>query len=558
MTVILTPTQLTAYRRRGWKVFQPGFDITYKSQWSTPWFFIREFFQNALDEHDSVGISGQLPKLENGRSGVVIEDQGRGLGAESLLLREVKGEGDLRGRFGEGLKFACIAAVRLGYTPVIESPSVLIEAHISPVTMGKVEANLLTFIYKESERTRTGTMVTIEGYRGELYRDRFTQFIGEPITSRERKVGRFMRQSSVYLNPKGRLYVGDIFIRQFTHPTDYSYNLWEIPLNPDRISEIDPTDVHEGMSYAWSHLDTVALAVRLLKAMTTEDSEESRISWSWPVDREMMVKAWEQVFGRAVLWTSERDSKLAEGYGYKTVGQGWTSNTRYMLRSYVPIDSAVVDVRVKELSGPRVIAETNLTDTQQRNLNVIRFLTDNCPRCVWEGGKPKIKAATIAGDPRLGMIVQGLCSYDDATLYLSASTLNTEEGTLATFYHEMGHWVGGVDAVDASTAHTKAVQDVAGHISLLILQKTADIKRILGVVERVEKMERPRGTPVGVGVPSPAELLHKLDPIFEEAKKQLAGADYQEFVTLANHPPDYLRPEGMVLYLRNWVKKKVG
>jgi hypothetical protein len=162
----------------------------------------------------------------------------------------------------------------------------------------------------------------------------------------------------------------------------------------------------------------------------------------------------------------------------------------------VPTDTKIVDERVKELGGPKVISD--LTDTQRRHLQLVRFLTDNCRVCVWEGKKPKIMAATIAGDPRLGTIVTGLCSYDDATLYLSPSALNTEEGTIATFYHEMGHWVGGQDAVDGSIPHTKAVQDVAGHISLLILQKTADIKRILSV-EKVEGVELVVRTPIGVG-----------------------------------------------------------
>jgi hypothetical protein len=70
---VLSLEQLEAYRHQGWKVFQPGFDISYKSQWNTPWFFIREFFQNALDEHDEAGVTAR-PRLADSSTGVVIED----------------------------------------------------------------------------------------------------------------------------------------------------------------------------------------------------------------------------------------------------------------------------------------------------------------------------------------------------------------------------------------------------------------------------------------------------------------------------------------------------
>ena len=89
---ILSEEQLETYRRQGWKVFQPGFDISYKSQWNTPWFIIREFFQNALDEHDEARITAR-PRLEDSSRGVIIEDQGRGLGAEEFASARDKGWG---------------------------------------------------------------------------------------------------------------------------------------------------------------------------------------------------------------------------------------------------------------------------------------------------------------------------------------------------------------------------------------------------------------------------------------------------------------------------------
>lgn len=480
---ILTPAQLTAYKRKGWKVFQPGFDISYKSHWNTPWFVIREFFQNALDEHDQAGVSTK-PSLSMTAKGVVIEDSGRGMGAESLLLRETKGEGDLRGRFGEGLKFACITAVRLGYAPIIESSSVVIQAHASPVTMGRVEATLLTFLYKEQEHARTGTRVTIEGYGGELYRDRFTTFLGKPIFEVEETKGRFPRHHAIYTEPKGRLYAGDIYIRDI-EKSDYSYNLWELNLNPDRISEVSALELQKSVAKLWASVDSKELATRILKTMTESDSFESRAGWDWftlsPGLKRYWLAAWTEVFGsRAVLSTDETLSKLAEGYGYKAVGKRLGYKVGSFLRKIVPTDEAITLTRIKELMRPKILPDSSLSKDAQVNLRLVRFLSNACEKCLYEGKKPNILAASIAPDPRTGDKILGLCNAK-GYIYLTAEILETEESALSTFYHEMGHWVGGTEAVDGSIAHTKAVQNVASAMSLVIQRQYGEIADILGL-----------------------------------------------------------------------------
>jgi hypothetical protein len=358
---------------------------------------------------------------------------------------------------------------------VIESANVTIEAFVSPLSVGKAEANLLTFLYKERRGSRTGTRVTIEGYHGYLYTEMFTTFLGRPIAWRDRQIGRFTRREAVYDHPVGHLYVGDIYIKKFDQPTAYSYNLWGIDLNPDRVSEISRRDVLEGMSRPWSTINTNSLAARLIQAITTTGSEESDIYWSSPyVPYEGVIfEAWNGLFGeRAVLYTSELQSKLVEGYGYRSLGKGWTHECRNMLAWSAPKDYQIVDIRVQELTAPTIVPPGRLTDNQRRNLEVIRFLTNICPGCSWQGQKPVIVAATIPADPRTRTSVLGLCSPDEGKIYLAVETLSTEEETIAAYYHEMGHWTGGEVAMDGSTSHTKAVQNIAARISLLMRQRT--------------------------------------------------------------------------------------
>lgn len=497
---ILTPAQLVAYKRKGWRIFQPGFDMSYKSHWDTPWFIIREFFQNALDEHDQAGIKA-VPSLSLGLKGVVIGDRGRGLGAESLLLREAKGEGDLRGRFGEGLKFACIAAVRLGYTPLIESANVVIEAHASPLTMGKVEATLLTFLYKEQASPRVGTTVTIQGYRGDLFKDRFTTFLDKPLTTVSNIIGRFSRQDAVYDNPKGRLYVGDIYIRDL-EKAEFSYNLWGLELNPDRVSEISNSELLKRVACLWALVvDNKTLALKALSTMTTEETFESNAGWDWWCASKLQPwqEAWVALFGsRAVLSTDKTLSKIVEGFGYKSVGEGWNYKVRTFLKAAaIPTDSSIAGARMKELTAPKVIPDNALRQSQATNLKLLRFLSTACEKCARGGKKPFIYPATIPRDPRTGDSILGLCSPDEDAIYLSTEILETEEDALSVFYHEMGHWTGGRSALDGSIAHTRAVQEVAATISLIIQARYAEIAEMLGAPVPVTAV------PVSRAVPSP-------------------------------------------------------
>jgi len=68
---VLTPAQLAGRKRAGWEILPTTYDMTYKSQWDSSWFFIREFYQNALDEHDEAGVTS-IPSLGLTAKGVVI------------------------------------------------------------------------------------------------------------------------------------------------------------------------------------------------------------------------------------------------------------------------------------------------------------------------------------------------------------------------------------------------------------------------------------------------------------------------------------------------------
>ena len=473
----LTEARIADFKAKGWTVLGTTFALGYKSQWDTPWFIIREFYQNALDEHDVAHVS-TIPFLGITSEGLVIQDQGRGLGAESLLMSEVKQTLDLRGRFGEGMKFACIAAVRMGYTPIIETPKVSIQVYSTEVVMGGKSNELLTFVYKENVRPLVGTKIVIPGYHDSLYKDRFTQFLPEPIFKTQFQLGRFNRTWAIYKSMigEGRLYVGDIFIRTLTDSM-YMYNVWGLDLNPDRISEVDNWSLRSKVGTLWAYVDTSSLAGLALTALTAEETFEGDLNFPEIKNPSLWKNAWALKYGgSSVLYTSEYSRKMAESFGYKVIGQNFPYNTRHMLKNLLTTDEQVTAKREKELSVPKIIADKDLPAESQVNLAVVRFLSEKAQGNIVT--KPKIVAAAIPPDPRTGTRILGLCE-NVTYIYLDQSILSNLESTIGTFCHEMGHWME-PHPLDGTMEHTSNVQDYSAQIFLAHEKYFADIMRIQG------------------------------------------------------------------------------
>lgn len=492
----LSREDIASYRKEGWKVIQTLIGMSYKATvWNNSWFFVREFYQNALDEHDEAGVA-MPPVIEMQAEGMVIRDQGRGIGAESLLLAETKASaGDLRGQFGEGLKFACVTAVRMGYTPVFESEHGTIEAHQSVYSLGRKSEKVLTFLYKASSRSPSGTKVTVKGYHGDLYLDRFTTYLGKPlartVVQPGKETGRFAREWAVYNQPPGRLYVGDIYIRDI--PSKFSYNMWKIKLNPDRISTVDRESTLSGMARAWSSITDLDLMLRLVAQVVDDNTEENEINWWYYRPSDTIVqRAWQSLFGNAVLYTSAYAEEQAKGYRYKVVGADWGSRARDLFkRSGIATDAQVTEA-VKAKLKPTIVAVKTLPLESQRIVSALQFLAKQSRQVSPEGVPIKdvpIYVATIPAELGEGGEVAGL--YKDDTVYLVPGVLYDFATALGHFYHEEGHHLGGENARDGTTAHTKAVQQIAGEVSVIIENQVGEIRRILGV-------------PAGADAPPPA------------------------------------------------------
>ena len=102
------------WKPKGWNLLPIGPTATYRKEWDI-WEAIRDIVQNALDESESY-TSGY------DEDSFWVEDQGRGIGIQNFLLGPPKLKEEwARGKFGEGMKLAGLALLRLGYAVRVET-----------------------------------------------------------------------------------------------------------------------------------------------------------------------------------------------------------------------------------------------------------------------------------------------------------------------------------------------------------------------------------------------------------------------------------------------------
>jgi len=465
---IITEDELRAlpfeYKTFG-TLYTPG----YRTNWGR-WHLVRDLFQNSLDEHDELGITA-IPVLDLTPEGLVIKDYGRGLGVEGLLFKERKVAGDLRGTFGEGLKIACNTALRLGYDVQIESPMRSIEAVYVRREVNGEELELY-FIAKPQRPGVIGTTILVKGYDGPLFCDRFTQFISPPLHTRPLTVGRFSRLDAIYTEPANRLYIRDIYVRDLSKdsPSSFSYNLWDVEVDPDRETVKSSTQLDYAISELWATVTGLNLICRFLEDAKNSERYEYHLSTSW-LAREQVKEhapqwedAWIDLYGRrAVLFTEEGWAKVAETYGYETIRYSW--DIKAFLSGVVPTDESVSRERVGELEKAKPIGRHELSAEQLRHLETLEWLHSQ----TMLPNLPPLIPANIPPDPRTGVEARGLYETEENIIYIEVRELNRLGNTLEVYFHEMGHFIS-MGAMDGTKEHMDGVQRISAIVAEIIVK----------------------------------------------------------------------------------------
>lgn len=465
--LVVTERDLDKFHEKGYRVLYTPYDLSYKSKWDDIWYVFREFWQNAADEEDLIE-SSRLPKIRYVNAGVTIEDRGRGVGAEALLLREVKASNpDLRGEFGEGLKWACICALRLGYDLCISSPKAEIIPRIFPTTFGSTEVRQVVFLWRNKDRVGKGTKVRIYGYQDELFTDRFF-----PNLCKDQSF-EHLRDCVVH-SPmmQNRLYVKDIYVRNLGSDSEdkksrFVYNLWGVELDPDRVQVTSDWDLRYEVGRIWTLCDDVSMAKEFLLAVTEQEWESGVIIGSHlSMNSEVWTEAWQEAFGpNAVIHTEHTLSNHAVDIGRKPIEHIPATVRMALSEAGVPSDRKVIEERNTRVRENRVVIPDSALDTMRmNNLRVLRWVAsgigDYCSDLPINWKEIKIVAAYI---PEVaGRSFLGVASGD--TVYMSVGSLDSffnPRGALRVLCHELAHLTEDAKGLpDGYQPHLKAEETI--------------------------------------------------------------------------------------------------
>ena len=203
----------TQWQPQGWQLIIIGPTSTWRQEWGA-WEAIRDIVQNALDECEYY-------KWGYDEQGLFIRDAGKGLAVADFLLGPPKLKPDYaRGRFGEGMKIACLALIRMGYPVYVQT----VGRELWVIFCGqKVNgtAETLAAMWRPGSR-RAGTVFHVIGYTGDAFADRFavnlprSAIVAEGPSRLNQPIRRF--NQLIQGDSSSRIYARDIYMKDIKSP----------------------------------------------------------------------------------------------------------------------------------------------------------------------------------------------------------------------------------------------------------------------------------------------------------------------------------------------------
>ena len=231
-------------------VFNTGVDIRVVARRRIEELFIaiREFIQNAYDAVEELYGYEEIPKRVHiyvDDLGFHIRDEGKGITYVAFKIYASEKKPWNRGYFGEGLNIALAFLVSQGYPTYIFSKGIVYK----PAKIGST----LVIVMGRTNRYVDGTEVIIHGIDYEYAKKiadtySFFNFIkstgATPVYLNIRHPDyNITRIYSVVLDQPDKLFVADMFVndisRLFGKPSVFSYNVWFVDLEPNRVALSD-------------------------------------------------------------------------------------------------------------------------------------------------------------------------------------------------------------------------------------------------------------------------------------------------------------------------------
>ncbi len=491
MAIALAPPRVLTmedYRQRwqpqGWHLIIIGPTSTWRQEWGE-WEAIRDIVQNALDEAEAY-------KWGYDEEGLCISDRGRGVAVADFLLGPPKPKPDwARGKFGEGMKIACLALIRKGYPVRIETVGrevwvIFLEQKVNGT------AETLAALWRPNG-TIKGTKFHIIGYTGPAFERYFAVNLPHDLVLWEtpstvitpvRRYNQLIKAEGMAASPAGGLiYARDIYLRDIKSP--YSYNLWSFELAPDRHAPKKEADMWVDIGRLWSGVTRVDLLENFLQMVCeppkVKTDESNNINMETmgiePVSGKRyadIVKdnashwqtAWRNVFGdNAVIRTTNRWDGTVKHLGYISVGEQWA--VRDTLSKVITTDEELVRASQERLREVEVIPDARLTPRQLAHLKLARKIATYFRY-------PDIAGVHAAIIPPASDRVRtaGMYSRTTQEVYIASDQLEQGRNTIDTVIHEIAHHTSGAE--DLEEGHSQAMTYVAARVVELTAARTFD------------------------------------------------------------------------------------
>ncbi len=464
------------WRPQGWELIIIGPTSAWRQDWGE-WEAIRDIVQNALDEDEYY-------KCGYDEQGLFIRDVGKGVSVADFLLGPPKPKPDwARGKFGEGMKIACLALIRKGYPVHIKT----VGKELWVIFIGqKVDgtAETLAAMWRPYSR-RVGTIFHIIGYTGPAFERYFAINLPRPlilwetpspVTTPVHRYNQLIKAEAMAASPVGGLiYARDIYLRAIK--SQYSYNLWGFELAPDRHGPKNEADVWVDMGRLWCGISRVDLLENLLKMVCeppliqSEESHnvnmDSSSMWIEPIsgkkyadfieaNASVWQQAWRNVCGdNAVIRTTDRWDGTVKHLGYTSVIVQWAVSST--LSKAITTDEELARASQERLREVEIIPDERLTPRQLAHLKLARAIAT----CFHYPPIANVYAAIIP--PASDRVrTAGMYSRTTQEIYIASDQLEWGRSTIDTVIHEIAHHTSGAE--DLEEAHSEAMTYVAARV----------------------------------------------------------------------------------------------
>lgn len=410
---------------------------------------LREILQNGRDAEIEFGATMTVEHVYRTRDkrpigAVVITNQGTTMNKEVLLLGHTSKaqRSDLIGCYGEGLKIATMAALRLNLQIKIKNGS---ESWVPTIARSeKFDADVLVFDISGGNKFENRVSIEILGIEAdewEKIRKNFL-FLCPPAAVVETYEGKVLLDP----NLKGQLFVKGMFVCN-DPKLNFGYDINTADIDRDRRMISDKYSATSRLLQA--AMATGKLTDKVYELLCEGASEVDGIFGSW-VEGESRKKLTDKFLSQygadSIPVETEGEATELGHFGKRGV------KVPYNLRSIleVTLGSSRENLRALRMNAQRVYEPSELEENEQANLEVaVRLLRKALIALEMDVDVCEKIRVVEFGDSCL----KGTYDGADGGVRLARSVLATAASALRTLIHEAGHMAG----VDGSKQHETAM-----------------------------------------------------------------------------------------------------